>query len=848
MKLIDKIVDHYRVVLVLATVLFVWGLFQAPHVRIDNSVDAMLPPHSHVTSMSRIYDREFGKGSGILVAITADDLFTPRFLRELARLTRRLETLDQQILTEFASRRKDQVRRIMGLGGKELDQISDYLGMVRVSDQAQLDACFTNRLEMENMGFDSDFARKVVDRYRALSPVERGRLLSAIAPSFVKEVISLVNADYVVGEGDRFRVGRLLPPGDFSDEAISTLRRRLASWSIYDRFLVGKDLKSTAIMIRLSSLRKEVTEAALVHVQRVLRQSPLSRPPHQVYIAGEPVVTTLIGNNMVRDLAFLFPFVIVVVMLMLLFSFRRVGPMLVPLLAVLCTAVIVVGLMAVAQVPLTVLSVVLPVLLIAVGSAYGIHVVNHYLLTDTPDRKQAVRTALRETFTPVSMAAFTTIGGFAALISSQIIPIRNFGLYTAIGVVLSFLMAVSFVPALLLLFRIRPGYAKSKSNSMDSRILSGLSRFSLKKPKLVIGMALALLVVAVLGATRLAVDTDAVRMFKDDSTIRRADRFLNKYYKGTSTAEVVFTARERNGVLRPDLLRAIDGLDAHLRKNKKLAPHIGGTLSLVDYVKKANQSLHGEDPTRYRIPESRQAILDYMLILKNSTETFCNREGTMQRALIALKTGSTRIARVLRKEVLAWFKANGFEADFNGVVAMYLEVDSLVVLGQVFSILLSLVAVFILNWLVFRSLVEALISLLPLVLAILINFAIMGFAGLLLDVGTSMVASIAIGIGIDYTIHFLNGFRVNTRARGSIDAGLAATGTTTGRAILYNMVAVMFGFAVLPFSSFIPLINFGALIAVTMLTTGLSSLTLVPAVISALRKHHFVQRYTEQNS
>lgn len=841
---IDKVLNNYERVLAVAAVVFIFFALQLPNVKIDNGVDNFLPDDNPVTKANKKYEAVFGPGTAILIAFEADDVFAEPFLRKVGKLTKALEKVNGKILAD--NKKKNAAVFVELFGDEKLGRIAgNYLQSMPIKSLADLQR-YLDPMEMVMNGIDEKAGKEIVARYKKMSSEAKQRIVTLVGGSYIREVTSLVNADYVEGRDNTFFVEEMIDLKKLGPKEIAKLKERLRKWDVYDRMLIGKNRKSVSIIVRLEEANTRMFETVLRYVKAEIKKSPLAK--HKYYIAGEPVVTAYLGTFMIRDLTWLFPLVVVLVMGTLLLMFRRFGSMIVPMIAVLFSTVIVLGLMAIFNVEITIITTVLPVLMIAVGSAYGIHVVNHYLLSTEKEDKAAVRESVTATFTPVAMAAFTTFGGFGALVSNEVVPIKHFGIFTAVGVALSFVAAVALVPALILFLRVhRPAHNEGESSERPNKFLSFLSKLSINHHRVVLGVGLLIIGVSIIGMLRMQVDTDMVRMFKHDSDIRVSDRYLNKRYKGTATAEVVIDAGKKNGAVTPEILKALDGLENHLQNSKdvpvEIRTNVGGVMSVADYLKKANKALHNGDEKYYRIEDNPKVILDHLLLLSSSVEDICNREKSAVKALVSVKSGSTRLGQQLEKAVHRYFKKQGIDnAMFLGYLSKTVMVDKLIVKGQIYSMLLSLIVVFVLNAAVFRSFIGSFISLIPLSIAILFNFGLMGYGNILLDIATSMISSIAIGIGIDYTIHFISGFKERFAAGVPVEQCLAETGLTTGRAILYNMVSVMAGFAVLLLSSFVPLVNFGMLIAITMVTTGVASLTIVPAIITGFSKLTFIRK------
>ena len=306
--------------------------------------------------------------------------------------------------------------------------------------------------------FEKEFLLKVKDltaRIEALSQTE--------------SVSSLTNTDYIRGDGDSVIVAPLVGD-DFTGtpEEIRIVKEGIQSWDLYQGSLVSKDYRSTQLLITIKSslhaeqdLRKSPSvdnkQVAYKEIMNILQEIDMGNL--QVYVAGFPVMAVLLSQNMVKDLIFLIPLVVLVIILSLYLSFGRAGGILLPLTTVLISVVWTIGLMALLGVKLTLLATVTPVILVAVGSAYGIHYISHYYdeaLTqqrtlEKDEYQELVMGVLRKIRMPVLLAGLTTMAGFGSLSFISIIPVRNFGIFSTFGVFAALIVSLTFLPALLLI-------------------------------------------------------------------------------------------------------------------------------------------------------------------------------------------------------------------------------------------------------------------------------------------------------------------------------------------------------------------------------------------------------------
>jgi predicted RND superfamily exporter protein len=254
-----------------------------------------------------------------------------------------------------------------------------------------------------------------------------------------------------------------------------------------------------------------------------------------------------------------------------------------------------------------------------------------------------------------------------------------------------------------------------------------------------------------------------------------------------------------------------------------------------------NQALNADDPAHHRIPDTTEMVAQCLLLYSMSgdesdLEDVVNDDYSMGCIAIALKSGSTRYAgEVIQK--IEVFNDENTKLPIHMTASMVLGkvVDDLTVRGQTESMTTSILVVFCLVVIILRSFVGGFLAILPLLLCLLCNFSIMGWGGIALQTGTAIIASVALGIGIDYAIHFLNITTIKAREGMPMEQTIEEAAGTAGRAIVYNASAVGVGFFVLVFSSFIWNIYFGAFITLTMVTASVATMTFLPCLICSFR-------------
>ncbi|MDR2479108.1 MAG: MMPL family transporter [Treponema sp.] len=773
--------------------------------------------------------------------------------------------------------------------------------------------------------------------------------------SIVKDAVSLLTTDYITASGDSIVVERLVTD-DFSgsDAEIAELKRRILSWDMYEHSLVSDDFSSTQILVPLTISNEEAGSSKItaqcMQVRDLARQ--MFAGLATVYVTGMPIISATINEAVNNDLLLLVPLVVLVVLVVLFFSFRGFTAVVLPLLTVLIAVIWSVGAMPLFGVRLSVISTVLPVILVAVGSAYGIHVVTHYG-EGRRSRKSAgemgrgehgefVLEVMLKIRKPVFLAALTTFVAFFSFCFTRVAPIREFGYFSSFGVVAAFAVAVTLIPALLIIRGPRPfrgGPAQSADKDrLSAAIAGGLVAIAARK-KTVIFCTLIATAVALYGFSKMVIDNIMIEYFKAKTDIYQSDRFIRRQFGGSKVISVVLQAESPEILLRPEVLSAMDGLAGYLQNR---VSNVGKVMGFTDLIKRINQVFNADespeglkasaaasgggdfgfgfgndaepdfgfgpapggvfdeaaavdsggnpqrekvftqndlldlfdrasgqtrnmsaselvrelkrqvnyggasyyeipvDPKRYgkESPEDLQRLVsNYLVLLSGSISDYANDplEPTAIKATVQLRTVGQHDSEAIFDEIRKYAAANfppAVTVTIGGTTMVESSLNDLVVQSQLISVLISIICVFIIITVSNRSFIAGLIGIAPLSISVLINFAVMGFAGIRLNLGTSMVASVSVGVGIDYTIHYLEAYKREYRALGGAGGFLYRTFASSGKAILINAVSVGAGFAVLLFSSFNMLADLGLLIAITMGSSALVSLTVLPALLS----------------
>ena len=430
-----------------------------------------------------------------------------------------------------------------------------------------------------------------------------------LALPLVKKVVSLTSTTHIEAAGDSIATGKLVPEDlTGTPEELNAITEKLRSLDIYNRSLVSDDLKAVQILIFLNVKQEESGTPEVVavgrHVMRIAEE--WNCPDSVTYVTGAPVFSEIVNEATGHDLMFLVPIVIVVVAGALFFSFRRFTGVFLPLLTVIISCIWALGAMALLHIPLTILSTVLPVILIAVGSAYGIHVINHYFdeVTQSSEISYATHAeqiveAMSRVIPPVFLAALTTFAGFISFCFTSVVPIFEFGVFSSFGVLAAFIVSVTLIPAILILRGprnpiIRGRFASQPSHidAVDKVIADTLMVIHAHKRSVLL-VSIGCIIFAGFGISKLIIDNVLVEYFEPDVQIVRSDVFIQKEFGGSKLLNLLIKTSNPGDVIRPDVLQAIDFLAAYASES---IPEVGKITSLADVLKRFNQVYNADAP------------------------------------------------------------------------------------------------------------------------------------------------------------------------------------------------------------------------------------------------------------
>jgi predicted RND superfamily exporter protein len=689
--------------------------------------------------------------------------------------------------------------------------------------------------------FNADTLRLIQTLTRTIQQIP------GVAPD---DVVSLATESGVYFKGREPEFDRLLKHIPQTPGELQALKADVLGYELYRGTIVSADGSAACVLIRPRS------ESQADAVYRILAARLPDFPirDERLVVAGEAAVRAHMGSAVSDDalrMNFICPVVMAVVIAL---TYRNVRGTILPLAVVGGASALTLDLMGACRVPVYIVTNGIFVVIMALGVADSLHLLGQYYEEQLDPRgrgkQQLIVDACRTLWLPVLITSLTDIAGFLALyVTGTMPPIRYFGLFTSVGVAGALLYSCTVVPAGLMLcpLRMSPVFLRRRMAAVEQgpdrlgRALGWLGAAVFRRRRRVLLAGAVLLTIAGWGASKLVVNDARILAFKDQHPIAQAAKVLNERFDGTSHLNILVSASQPGALLRPEVLRRIDELEAYT----ETLPQVGGTHSLAGWVKRAHQKMHDEDPAYYAIPDDPSDTRFYLDVLiadaspmARSLREIVDPTYTKTNLIVRLRSSQfihqRAVVHALQQYLARHFGDGLLRAQLAG--RAYLDYHWLRLVGrtQVRNVALSCMSVLLLTGLMFRSLAGGLLCMLTAGVSVLVNYAIMGFGGIPLGVGTSMFASIAIGTGVNFPIVMLDRLRT-TLSNPPADPADVFRGALafSGRAMFFTAAVVAIGFLLLCVSEFRTLNEFGLLIGSAMLVSFAASITLLPAAVVA---------------
>jgi predicted RND superfamily exporter protein len=606
-----------------------------------------------------------------------------------------------------------------------------------------------------------------------------------------------------------------------STDRINQFASRMRADRIAPRTLVSPDESAFAVNLVLEKGAEDFYSSILSAVEN-------SAHGLQAWVSGVPVFRITADSRTRSELTRFVPMTIAVVGLLLALLFRTPQAVVIPLASSGLGTCIMLGAMGALDVPLSITTVVLPSVLLALGCAYSVHLLHASSGVAVAQRAEA----LLAVSLPIALSGLTTTLGFLAVSFVRIEAIQNIGIFGAFGVLSVLAVTLTAGPAALTLWPLSPRRVRFQEYIQD-RTTPALLRFARENRRTVIASWLAAMAVVSVGLGRLAIETNVILWFQRDDPIRVAYETIRTRLSGISPLNVVIESPSELNVNRREVISAIDRLSAFLEG----LPAVGRSLSIADPLRQIHGVFSGD--TSLPLPVDDALISQYLLLLESKPyiNNFITRDWSAANIQLRVNDNSSEALLTVAALAESWWDQEGvigYKARSTGIMYEFARAQDAIAWGQLKGLAFAFLTVAGILIAAFGWMRLALIALVPNVIPIAMGFGAMGLLGIPLDAGTVVIANLAFGIAVDDSIHAVTGFSSRRASGQSASAALSSTYHSVLPPLVYTTATVTLGFTMLALSDFTFIRHLGLLTAGLMMICLLADSLLLPAMLSRL--------------
>jgi len=607
----------------------------------------------------------------------------------------------------------------------------------------------------------------------------------------------------------------------------------------YTQSFFSKDFNSICIVIHNSQIiTKKASDELLSDIENLLEEYNFK----DVHYAGKIRGQKEYLNKMKTEISLFLIISIALIVILLFFTFRSIFGIIVPIITVLMAIIIVLAIMYVSGKSLDVMSSLLPTILFVVGMSDAVHILSKYIeeLRRGSPKFNAIKTTFKEIGWATLLTSITTAIGFITLMIINIKPVKDFGLYAAIGVMVAFTIAILLLPALLTLIK-EPKLSKSNSRFW-SKYLSQLFIIVTRSPKRIIGIYGFIFITSLIGITQLKIDSRILEDLSEQNILQQDFRFFENQYTGIRPFEMSISVVDTSlSVLDYRVIQEMNKVDDYLYNEY----NAGFIISPITLFKTLNKAAHSGNNKFYKIPSSKKEHLKLLKKLKRANinkrlEALIRKDFRACRFTGKMDDIGSNNAKKLNDSFSSFFSSkvdtNIINYKMTGTALLIDKNNEILSVNIISGLSIAFLFIAIIIGILYKSFKMALISLIPNVIPLTIIAGVMGFVGTNINISTSIVFTIAFGIAVDDTIHFLSRYKLELEKNKPKLFALKRTYLSTGKAILLTTLILCGGFVSLMFSDFKSTFLIGIYVTLILFVAVITDLILLPVLLMIFHK------------
>ncbi len=745
----------------------------------------------------------------------------------------------------------------MGYKGKEVVMGYDFLSTVPADDE---DMIYFEKFKKE-FGEDGNLFAIGINDKKSLQLDNFNRLATLCKKirqmEGIQEIISVTELNYLYKNEleKKFETKKLFYKTPQSQRELDSLLTVAQSIKLYEGRVLTKD---GALLVVISIDKRTLNSSK----RQILIPTIIKMVDHfsaeteiKVHYAGLPYVRTIMAGKVKDELKLFLWISLCVTGIIIFLFFKSIYPVIVPLLLVGVTIIWSLGTLALLNYKITLLTGLIPPLLVIVAIPNCIYLVNkyHQEFIHYGDKYEALKKVISKIGFVTVVTNLTTAIGFFVFISGDVAILKEFGITTGINTCLTFIISILLLP---IVFSYLPNPDVRAIKHLDSRMISNLIewliRLTKNRRRIIYTATGIVLIISIWGTLKLEAIAYMVDDLPKNSSIKKDLAFFEKTFKGVMPLEIVIDTGRPNGLRKISNLQKIDSLETFLSQ----LPEVGKPVSLIGFVKASTQAYFNGDTSSYQLPSPQQLPFIYTYLKNNSKSSkgvlsyFTDSTGQFMRiSLKVADVGSIKINKLIHSDIRpaidSFFKGTSLKGHITGSTLLFIKGNDYLISSLKSGIWLAIILIAIAHGMLFMNLRIIIISLIPNLIPLVITTGLMGFLGIPLKPSTAIIFSIVLGIAVDNTVHFLARYRLeleenNFNIQEAISVGLRETGFS----MIYTSIILFAGFIIFVLSDFGGTIALGALTSTTLLVALITNLTLLPTLLVSFDKESKRKMYT----
>jgi hypothetical protein len=651
----------------------------------------------------------------------------------------------------------------------------------------------------------------------------------------IREVKSLSNVNDTIGENDFFIIQKFLEDIPVQEKSLKKLKASALSNPLYVDNFISSNGKTAAIVVSVydkpddPGYRKKLIGKCEKTLDRYKDRTGT------IYMAGWTITNLYLSQYMKKDIATFIPITYGFITLAVLLFFRNLWLTLIAVLNISICMGSTMGLFPLLDITLNNVTTIVPPVVMALALCDTVHIFSHLnkdLLLEFGTKEKALAHVLKKVFMPCFLTTITTAIGFLSLSLSDIPPIKEFAFIASAGMVFEFVYSFLFLPPVLLFFNSKKIFIqKKKIDKTTKAFLNFFSQISINQNKIIVFLAILLIAVSLIFATKIKVETNLLDYFKKDSPVRIATTFIEDNLAGVRTIDVSLSSEKVDTFKDPNNLKVIEKIEAYA----KTLEGVDSVLSFSEFIKDMNESFHNDNAKYHSIPDSENMVSQYLLLYNyEDIDEFVNESFDHAKILIRTSAHLTSEQARIIDQINAFVKDLDYEnlvIRVTGRAVLHVNTIDALVKGQIQSLCIASFIIAMILFIVLKSFKLGMLSLVPNLFPVLLNFGIMGAFAIPLNTATALISAVAIGIAVDDTIHFLIEYKNKRKMGLEIPVAIEFVIAEKGRAILLSSIILCIGFGTMMTSQFVPTVHFGALSSIIMVTAVIGDLIILPSIL-----------------